>query len=120
MLRFITRWPVGFSPQFDPMRFLKLTDSPAGLLQEEAMSSCALSILNVSRILSVSENTTRRLVRSGQIRASRVGQQWRVTEADLRAFLWEKSNRAIVDVDNVGAAGHTAARSAEQSSRRDR
>jgi excisionase family DNA binding protein len=54
---------------------------------------CALSITKVSRALDVSENTTRRLIRSGKLRASRVGQQWRVFRSDLDAYLTEHSNR---------------------------
>jgi excisionase family DNA binding protein len=53
----------------------------------------ALSITKVSRALDVSENTTRRLIKSGRLRASRVGQKWRVFPADLEAYLGERSNR---------------------------
>jgi excisionase family DNA binding protein len=53
----------------------------------------ALSIAQVSRELSVSENTTRRLIKSGRLRASRVRQQWRVLPPDLEAYLLERSNR---------------------------
>lgn len=57
------------------------------------MSAAALSITKISRVLDVSENTARRLITSGQIRASRVGQQWRVFPSDLDAYLTERSNR---------------------------
>ena len=57
------------------------------------MFRSALSITKISRILDVSENTTRRLITSGQIRASRVGQQWRVFQSDLDIYLTERSNR---------------------------
>ena len=57
------------------------------------MSRSALSITKISRILDVSENTTRRLITSGKIRASRVGQQWRVFQSDLDIYLTERSNR---------------------------
>jgi len=53
----------------------------------------ALSITKVSRALDISENTTRRLIKSGKLRASRVGQQWRVFQSDLDAYLTERSNR---------------------------
>ena len=57
------------------------------------MSRSALSITKISRILDESENTTRRLITSGKIRASRVGQQWRVFQSDLDIYLTESSNR---------------------------
>jgi excisionase family DNA binding protein len=57
------------------------------------MSRSALSITKISRILDVSENTTRRLITSGKIRASRVGQQWWVFQSDLDSYLAERSNR---------------------------
>lgn len=55
--------------------------------------SAALSITKISRALDVSENTTRRLIVSGKIRASRVGQQWRVMPDDLESYLAERSNQ---------------------------
>ncbi len=52
----------------------------------------ALSITKVSRALDISENTTRRLIKSGKLHASRVGQQWRVFQSDLDVYLAERSN----------------------------
>jgi excisionase family DNA binding protein len=57
------------------------------------MAGSALSITKISRVLDVSENTARRLIKSGQIRASRVGQQWRVQPGDLENYLAEHSNQ---------------------------
>ncbi len=56
------------------------------------MLKSALSITQVSRELNVSENTTRRLIKGGKIRASQIGQQWRVFPSDLEAYLSERSN----------------------------
>jgi excisionase family DNA binding protein len=55
----------------------------------------ALSITKFSRILDISENTARRLITSGKVRASRVGQQWRVLPKDLDLYLAERSNADI-------------------------
>jgi excisionase family DNA binding protein len=57
------------------------------------MVNNALSITKVSRLLDISENTTRRLIKAGKIPASRVGQQWRVFRGDLKKYIKETANR---------------------------
>jgi excisionase family DNA binding protein len=71
----------------------------------------ALSIMKIARTLNVSENTARRLITSGQIRASRVGQQWRVQPGDLENYLAEHSNQRAGD-PGVGSVHPCAPRSA--------
>ncbi len=56
------------------------------------MFTSVFSITQVSRELNVSENTTRRLIKSGQLRASRVGDQWRVFRPDLEVYLEARAN----------------------------
>lgn len=43
-------------------------------------------------ILGVSRNTLGALLRSGQIEAFKIGQQWRIPEAALQAFISQRMN----------------------------
>jgi excisionase family DNA binding protein len=55
-----------------------------------------LTVEEVARRLATSEETIRRWLRSGRLRGVRLGAAragWRVSEADLAAFLRERANR---------------------------
>lgn len=61
------------------------------------MPCSTFSITQVSRELNVSENTARRLIKAGKIRASRIGEQWRVFESDIKAYVDSRQiGRSIV------------------------
>ena len=45
------------------------------------------SIKEVAGILRVSTKTIRRWVASGELTAHRIGRQWRISDADLQAFI---------------------------------
>ena len=51
------------------------------------------SIAQVRLVLGVSDSTIRRILRRCELRAYRVGRQWRITESDLDAFLAARANR---------------------------
>ncbi len=54
-----------------------------------------LTVEEVARRLATSEETIRRWLRSGRLRGVRLGATragWRVSEADLAAFLSERAN----------------------------
>lgn len=51
------------------------------------MQEVYLSIREVSERLRVDYQVIRLLVSSGQLKATRVGKQWRITESDLKAYL---------------------------------
>ena len=57
------------------------------------MSGNAFPVSETSRILKTSNFTIRRLIKSKELRAVKVGGQWRVLKADLQAYLPEKANR---------------------------
>lgn len=50
-----------------------------------------LTLKETARILRVSERTIMRYLKSGKLKASKVG-QWRIKEHDLEKFLKENSN----------------------------
>src|SRR5437868_3164691 len=60
-------------------------------LMENSMHSYPVG--ETSRILSTSDFTVRRLIRSKQLRAVRIGGQWRILAEDLHAFLEGCANR---------------------------
>lgn len=51
-----------------------------------------LSVSDVATRLGISARTAWRIVVSGKVKAHRIGGQWRVFEADLRAYLESCSN----------------------------
>jgi excisionase family DNA binding protein len=57
------------------------------------MSNSSLSIVETSRMLKTSAFTIRRLIKSRELRAVKVGGQWRVFEEDLQDYLADKANR---------------------------
>lgn len=54
-----------------------------------------LTLKETARILRVSERTIMRYLKSGRLRASRLG-QWRIKESDLEKFLDKNSNKKTV------------------------
>ncbi|MFA6909138.1 MAG: helix-turn-helix domain-containing protein [Patescibacteria group bacterium] len=50
-----------------------------------------MTLDEVSHYLRISQRTIFRYIKSGKLRAYRIG-QWRVTETDLKAFLKKVSN----------------------------
>jgi excisionase family DNA binding protein len=57
------------------------------------MNKSALSVTKVSIELGVCRRTTLRLIESGELRAHRIGGQWRVFLSDLQDYLGATSNR---------------------------
>jgi len=47
----------------------------------------AISLQRIAKQLDVSVQTTRRLIVRGNLRAHRIGRQWRVFESDLEDYL---------------------------------
>lgn len=47
----------------------------------------AYSISEVATLLGISERTVRRLIKSKELTAARIRQQWRITRADLSLYL---------------------------------
>lgn len=52
-----------------------------------------LSLCRVAKRLNVSERTARRLIEAGDLKAYRIGRQWRVFESDLQEYLAKQANR---------------------------
>jgi len=48
---------------------------------------CFYSIEQIACLLGVSDRTIRRQIKTGDLVAHRIGQQWRIAKADLEAFL---------------------------------
>jgi excisionase family DNA binding protein len=53
----------------------------------------AFSISQLAKRLDVCERTARRLIEAGELKAYRVGRQWRVFEPDLQDYLARQANR---------------------------
>jgi excisionase family DNA binding protein len=60
---------------------------------EIADHEAALSPKRVAQALDVSPKIVRSLIRDGQIRAHRIGRQWRVFGSDLQEYLARQVNR---------------------------
>jgi excisionase family DNA binding protein len=52
----------------------------------------AATIQHLANRLNVSVKTARRLIANGDIRAHRIGRQWRIFERDLDAYLATNAN----------------------------
>jgi excisionase family DNA binding protein len=52
----------------------------------------AFSITRIAQRLDVSERTARRIVEIGELKAHRIGRQWRVFETDLQDYLARNAN----------------------------
>ena len=70
------------------------------------MDDQALSISRLAERLDVSGRTARRIIESRQLKAHRIGRQWRVFEADLQDYLARQANRQTSR--QSGAGGHAA------------
>jgi excisionase family DNA binding protein len=63
-----------------------------------------VSVSDISASLRVSGRTARRLIQNGDVKAHRIGRQWRVFRSDLEEYLARNSNlRAAKDSPAVGA-----------------
>ena len=58
-----------------------------------------LTLKETSKILRVSERTVMRYLKSGKLKASKLG-QWRIKESDLEKFLKENLNEKIIKRTN--------------------
>jgi excisionase family DNA binding protein len=57
------------------------------------MSTNSFPVSETSRLLNTSDFTIRRLIKTKELRAVRIGGQWRIFEEDLRAYLSGRENR---------------------------
>lgn len=55
-----------------------------------------LTLKETAKILRVSERTIMRYLKSGKLKASKIG-QWRIKEKNLEEFLNERSNKKHAD-----------------------
>lgn len=53
------------------------------------------SVKETAQILSLNEETLRRYIKAGKIRASKIGKVWRIQESDLKTFLDSKTQDAL-------------------------
>jgi excisionase family DNA binding protein len=60
--------------------------------QEAMNAEQAISVQHIAEQLNVSARTTRRLIATGELRAHRIGGQWRVFVSDLRQYLAARTN----------------------------
>ena len=54
----------------------------------------AISIQRLAQRLDVSVRTARRIIRAGELRAHRIGRQWRVFETDIEDYLKKTTHRS--------------------------
>ncbi len=73
------------------------------------MSTNSYPVAETSRILNTSDFTIRRLIKTKQLRAIRIGGQWRVFEDDLRNYLDGCANRPRNERVDVGGSAHPCA-----------
>jgi len=59
------------------------------------MTDKLLTVLEVAEQLRISDESVYRLIRSGKLRAMRVGGLWRVTQDAITALLQEGLNEAL-------------------------
>jgi excisionase family DNA binding protein len=64
-------------------------------LQERISNERALSVSQLAKRLYVCERTARRIIEAGELKAHRIGRQWRVFEPDLRDYLARQANRQV-------------------------
>jgi excisionase family DNA binding protein len=57
------------------------------------MSTNSFPVSETSRLLNTSDFTIRRLIKTKELRAVRIGGQWRIFEEDLHAYLNDRENR---------------------------
>jgi len=63
------------------------------------LSKPLLTLHEVSALLKMKESTVRAWIRDGDLRAIKMGRDWRVSEDDLEAFLHSHANRPPEDAD---------------------
>jgi excisionase family DNA binding protein len=63
--------------------------------REEMVDDKALSVLRIARLLAISGRTARRIIEAGDLRAHRIGRQWRVFEPDLKEYLARHVNSNV-------------------------
>jgi excisionase family DNA binding protein len=56
------------------------------------MASGAISVSRLAKRLDVSTRTARRIIEDGDLKAHRIGRQWRVFEPDLQDYLARQAN----------------------------
>ena len=76
---------------------------------EELIRNQALSVCRVAKRLNVSERTARRLIEVGDLKAYRIGRQWRVFEPDLQEYLASQANGHLCRHYSAGHNGGGAA-----------
>lgn len=59
------------------------------------MDERALSVLRIATLLDISGRTARRIIEAGDLKAHRIGRQWRVFEPDLQEYLARQVNRDV-------------------------
>lgn len=59
------------------------------------MGDRALSVSRLARRLDVSARTARRIIEAGELKAHRIGRQWRVFKPDLADYLGRQANRQV-------------------------
>jgi excisionase family DNA binding protein len=68
------------------------------------MSDQALSVGRIAELLNVSARTARRIIEARELKAHRIGRQWRVFETDFNDYLTRQANRQTCR--HRGAGGH--------------
>jgi excisionase family DNA binding protein len=66
----------------------------------------AFSVSRLAKRLGVSQRTARRIVGTGEVKAYRIGRQWRVFEPDLQDYLANQVNRHAGQYQCSGETPH--------------
>jgi excisionase family DNA binding protein len=66
-----------------------------------------MRITEVASRLAISRDTVRRLIERNELRAARIGHQWRIEEADLQAYLVRQANSAEQASGGLSEFGRT-------------
>jgi len=67
------------------------------------MSANSYPVSVTAKVLNTTEFTIRRLIKSKQLRAVRIGGQWRILAEDLESYLNAAANRPRFQSEVVGA-----------------
>ena len=65
----------------------------------ELLMEPLLTTEEVARLLNTSEASVRRWLRKGEMRGTRVGEEWRVTRADLEEYIRSRVNVPKKELD---------------------
>ncbi|MEP1197930.1 helix-turn-helix domain-containing protein [Tateyamaria sp.] len=57
-----------------------------------------LSVKDVAAVFRIHPKTVRRWIASGRLPATRLGRDWRIARADVKALLAARGNRGLADV----------------------